>query len=294
MTRRNRAGRGAAALRAAVSLVAALLLVASPAEAAQKKGKRKASRRRAEPTAVPRPPDPTRVTIPTKDGVALAASWRPLPGVEGAPAVLLVHDFSRERREWDALVPDLTDRGFSTLAIDLRAHGESTRRNGQPVPLSPSLLRDPNGFPRDVEAACAWLQIRASRVAVVGLSVGGQLAVLATASGWADAGVAISANLDRLFELAGPRPSAGRNLLVLAAEKDPGREASAQKLLAAATGEKKMTLYPGSAHSFGLFVEHPDALETAIAWLTARLEANPLIPPTPAAPRPEPVVIAPR
>lgn len=284
---------GPKAWRAAVALaVAVLLLVAAPGAAA---GKKRRKARRPEPTAVPRPPDPTRVTIPTADGVALAASWRPLPGVEGAPAVLLVHDFSRDRREWDALVPELTDRGFSTLAIDLRGHGESTKRNGQAVTLGPSLLREPNAFPRDVQAACVWLERRSSAVGIAGVSLGGQLAVIATASGWAEAGVAISANGDRLPQIAGARPTAGRNLLVLAAEQDPGRAASGRALYAAATGEKKLALYPGAAHNLGLFVEHPAAKDSALDWLAALLDAKAVVPPTPVPepPRPEPVAPAP-
>ena len=121
---------------------------------------------------MPRPPDPSRVTIPTADGVALAASWRPVSGNEKAPAVLLIHDFSRERRELEPLAEKLGAAGFATLAIDLRAHGESTKKNGQPIPISPRLLKDPNGFPRDVEAAAAWLKARAPKTAALGFSVG--------------------------------------------------------------------------------------------------------------------------
>jgi hypothetical protein len=81
------------ALRRAIAAVAAFALLASGAAEAAKKKKKPS-----EPTPVPRPADPTRVTIPTADGVALAASWRPVEGNAKAPGVLLIHDFSRERR----------------------------------------------------------------------------------------------------------------------------------------------------------------------------------------------------
>ena len=80
---------------------------------------------------MPRPADPYRVTIPTADGVALAASWRPVEGNAKAPGVLLIHDFSRERRELEPLAQrSSASAGFATLSIDLRAHGESTKKNG--------------------------------------------------------------------------------------------------------------------------------------------------------------------
>ena len=108
--------------RAAAALAAVALFTASPAAAAKKK------RKAPEPTAVPRPPDPYRVTIMTADGVALAATFRPVDGREKAPGVLLIHDFSRERREWEPFAAELHDLGFATLSLDLRAHGESTKK----------------------------------------------------------------------------------------------------------------------------------------------------------------------
>ncbi|MBL8113715.1 MAG: alpha/beta fold hydrolase [Acidobacteria bacterium] len=267
----------------AAALVAAALVFAAPLSAATAKKKkprakkpRAAQTRKAEPPPVPRPPDPNRVTIRSADGVRLAATWRPNPARSDAPALLLVHDFARERREWTALADELASLGFATLALDLRGHGESTQQDGKPnVRPSPTLLRSPSGFPRDVEAACAWLRERAPAVGVLGVSVGGSLALLATASSWADAAVAVSVNTDKLPFLAGGRPTHAKGTLVLATEKDPGRKASAEEIHSAAEEPKGMKLYPGAAHNFALFTAHPDAKQLAFAWLTARLTASP-------------------
>jgi alpha-beta hydrolase superfamily lysophospholipase len=281
--------RGAAAVAAAVAVLA--LAVGPEATAASK---RKRRRRRPEPTAVPRPPDPNRVTIRTADGVALAASWRPLPERPGAPAVLLVHDFSRDRRDWNGLEGAFAARGFATLAIDLRAHGESTKRNGAVLGISPRQMSDPSGFPRDVEAACAWLRPKAPKVGVVGLSLGGLLAVLATARGWADAAVVISSNADRLEPLAGGKPAAARATLFVASEKAPRRAASAKALFDAAAAPKKLLVVPGSAHNLVLFSEHPEVTAAMLDWLSAQLGAVPLpaAGTAPAAPTPTPAPTA--
>lgn len=267
-----------AALVAAVAFPAVL---APPAEAAAKKKKKTP-----EPTAVPRPPDPNRVTITTPDGVPLAASWRPVVDDPGAPGVLLLHDFSRERRDWDALTPEFAARGFATLAIDLRAHGESTKKNGTPLAISPRQMSDPNGFPRDVEAAGRWLKERAPKTGVVGLSLGGSLALLASASGLVDAAVVVSTNADRLAPLAGGRPTAARAALFIASEQAPQRAASARALFAAAPEPKKLLLVPGSAHNLVLFAEHPEAKAAMFEWLASRLGARPV--PTISAPTPAP------
>jgi alpha-beta hydrolase superfamily lysophospholipase len=253
--------------RAAAAGAAVAFLAAAPVSAAKKK------RKAAEPAAEERPVDPYRVTILTADGVALAASWRPVSGGERAPAVLLLHDFSRERRELEPLAQSLGAAGYATLTFDLRAHGESTRKNGQPVPISPRLLTDPNGFPRDVEAAAGWLRTRAPKTAALGFSTGGILALLAASRGQVDTAVAISVNEPRIAGLAGPAPPVPRSLLLLACETDPGRADSARKLEAAAREPKRLLLYPGAAHNLAVLREHPESEKAVLDWLAERLGA---------------------
>jgi len=264
-----------------------MALPGSDAEAAARKKKKKP-----EPTAVPRPPDPNRVTILTADGVRIAASWRPVPERPDAPAVLLLHDFSRERRDWDALAPEFTAHGFATLAIDLRAHGESTRKNGAALVISPRQMSDPNGFPRDVEAAGRWLKEKAKKTGAVGLSLGGNLAILASAQGLVDAIVVVSSNAERLSPLAGGRSTAARGVLFIAAEQAPQRAESARALFAAAAEPKKLLSVSGSAHNLVLFAEHPGTKEAMFAWLAERLGAAPPPVPTPA-PSPTPAPATP-
>jgi len=264
------------ARRRAIAAVAALALLSGGAAEGAKKRKKAP-----EPTPVPRPADPFRVTIPTADGVALAASWRPVEGDAKAPGVLLIHDFSRERRELEPLARELGAAGFATLSIDLRAHGESTKKNGAFLPISPRLLTDPNGFPRDVEAAARWLRTRAPHTAALGLSTGGFLALLAAARGQLDTAVAVSVNEPRIAGLAGPAAPVPRSVFFLACEADPGRASSARRLMAAAKEPKRVLLFPGAAHNLAVLREHPEAMQEILAWLAERLGV-----PAPAASRP--------
>ncbi len=247
------------------------LLFAGAAEGAKKKKRRKTP----EPTPVPRPADPYRVTIQTADGVALAASWRPVDGSPKAPGVLLIHDFSRERREWEPFAEELHGLGFATLSFDLRAHGESTKKAGAKLAISPRLLADSAGFPRDVAAAAAWLRAKTPKTAAVGLSVGGYLALLASSRGEVDAAVALSVNEPRVRPLAGGAPVTPRGALLIACMKDPGRADSAKKLLAASAEPKRMLLFPGGSHNLAVLREHPEAKAATLAWLAERLRAPP-------------------
>ncbi len=269
---------------AALATVAVLAAAVSlPAEAATKK--KRSSKKAAPIPEVPRPHDPFEVSFPSSDGVKLVATWKPSPAGPSAPAVLLLHAFSRERREVSSLADELAARGFSTLALDLRGHGESVWKGGARIGLSPSLQTSANGFPRDLEAACTWLRPRASRLGVFGLSLSGNLAALATATGWADAAVAVSPNADRFEQLAGTRPKSPQGLLVLASEKDPGRAESARALHALGRPPKSVSLYAGAAHALALLQGEPKAKALAFDWLDARLG--------PVAPPPSPVATIP-
>jgi alpha-beta hydrolase superfamily lysophospholipase len=266
---------------AVLAVFAALvLLFGGAAEGAKRK------RKTPEPTPVPRPADPWRVTIPTADGVALAASFRPADDPK-APGVLLIHDFSRERREWEPFAEELHALGYTTLSFDLRAHGESTKKAGAKIALSPRLLTDPAGFPRDVAAAAAWLRTKSPKTAAVGLSVGGYLALLASSRGQADAAVALSVNEPRSAPLSGGAAVTPRGALLLACTQDPGREDSAKKLLAASLEPKRMLLLPGGAHNLAVLREHADAKRAVLDWLAERLGAP--TPPAPAAAPPSAV-----
>jgi alpha-beta hydrolase superfamily lysophospholipase len=285
------------ALEVPLAVLAVLAVLAAgaafPADAATKRKAAKKTKPPAKKEAsipeVPRPHDDFAVSFPSSDGVRLVATWKPAAAGPSAPAVLLLHAFSRERREVASLADEFAARGYSTLALDLRGHGESVWKGGVRLGVSPSLQTSPNGFPRDVEAACAWLKPRASRLGVFGLSLSGNLAALATAAGWAEAAVAVSPNADRFEKLAGTRPTSPVGLLVLASEKDPGRAESARLLENRGRAPKSVVLYPGAAHSLDLLQKEPAAKALAFDWLDARVGPA-MPPPAPVAtiPVPEP------
>ncbi len=69
----------------------------------------------------------------TPRDIALLESGRPVPLDSGlaatawgeGPAVLLAHGWDSRRSHWSAFVPALTEAGFTALAIDAPAHGDS-------------------------------------------------------------------------------------------------------------------------------------------------------------------------
>jgi pimeloyl-ACP methyl ester carboxylesterase len=126
------------------------------------------------------------VQLTTTDQVRLAGEWNTPGGADGKlPAVLLVHGFGKDRRQWDAFVKDqLLPSGFATLSLDLRGHGGSREKAGSPLNADASWRSDPNQFPLDIEAAIQWLKLRkdvdVNRIAMIGCDLGADLAFLAS------------------------------------------------------------------------------------------------------------------
>ncbi len=124
------------------------------------------------------------VSIETEDGVLLGGSLLE-PDEPPSGFVLLLHMLGRDREDWRALAPALRDAGYGALAIDLRGHGDSRTRRGEPYEFLNFLPGDFARLPMDVDTAAAYLAPRAvsdsSRLAVVGASVGAGAAIAWTA-----------------------------------------------------------------------------------------------------------------
>ncbi len=146
------------------------------------------------------------VTITTTDGLTLHGTWRAPANAADVPAVLLLHQYARNRGDFGLLHDGFAEAGLATLAIDFRSHGDS---DDAPVAFG-DLLTDPTQLPVDASSALEWIAARsevdATRVGVLGLSVGANVAVVANhnRAAWGVKSTAsVSTNLDRVYDLAG-------------------------------------------------------------------------------------------
>lgn len=133
--------------------------------------------------------DPEAVTFGTADGWTLHGDLR-LRGERNNIGVVFVHQLSSNRGEWTTFARQIAGppRGassagtISTLAIDLRGHGDSTQGPEGPTRWQ-SFGNDRArwiGLEHDVAAAVDYLRQRASttRIIVVGSSIGSTAATL--------------------------------------------------------------------------------------------------------------------
>ena len=127
--------------------------------------------------------DPSAVTITTDDGVQLAATVKYPVRDSLSPAVILLHQYGQDRRQWDPyLQPFLAaGAGIAVLSYDMRGFGDSRIAN---IPASQA--EHLNSLPKDLPAVIAYLKRQPSidpeKISVIGASIGADVAFVGMGS----------------------------------------------------------------------------------------------------------------
>lgn len=125
------------------------------------------------------------LTLVAEDGYVISALLT-VPEKEPATeaGVVLIHMYRHTKESWIPLIDELTARGITSLAIDLRGHGESLTAPDGSDSNSKVMNRDPEFFNvmhRDAAAALKYLRekrnIPPERLALVAASVGSSIAI---------------------------------------------------------------------------------------------------------------------
>lgn len=192
-------------------------------------------------------------------------------------AVLLLHALGASNREWFKLVPELTAKGITVLAIDLPGHGASLMKAGKPVTFKKFGRADWLALPDAAEAALRFLakqpDVDGKRLGVAGSSIGANGAALAAAKdGDVKALVPLSPGVDYKGLMPGkalaafaPRPA-----LIYAARDDPQAGPAAARL-AGKLASVKPKVFDGGGHGTALFVAHPELPAEVAAFFAQNL-----------------------
>lgn len=125
------------------------------------------------------------VRFPGADGFELEARCVAASSAD-APVAICLHQYGSDKDSWKPLLPALQEAGFTTLTLDQRGHGGSTRQGSETVKVQ-DVPREKFGEllrrgPADVKAALTWLRAQgqaAKQVVLLGASYGCSVALLA-------------------------------------------------------------------------------------------------------------------
>lgn len=116
-----------------------------------------------------------KINLKTSDGVGIAANYFPAKNPVGW--LLLVHMMPATKESWSDFARELQKSGYSSVAIDLRGHGES--EGGLDGYQRFSDAQHQAGI-HDLEAAWEFLKSQGAqekKIAVIGASIGANLAL---------------------------------------------------------------------------------------------------------------------
>ena len=121
------------------------------------------------------------VTLSTKDGWALAASY--LPAEPEKRTLILLHDLGKKKEEFTSFEKALAKAGFGYLAVDLRGFGQSVG-GGKASSFAREGVDNPfNKMTRDVDAAVEFLHnqgVKDEDLCLFGAGLGANVAAKST------------------------------------------------------------------------------------------------------------------
>lgn len=214
------------------------------------------------------------ITLTTTDNVSIRATLSTPQDLDAkVPAVILIHQGGSNRHEWSTLTPELLGRGYVVLAYDVRGHGES-----DPVDSIRKLFDDPHLAPLDLQAAIQFLQtlseVDPERLAVIGASIGANLAAMASSEMTVKTAVAISGKTSAVYNLAGKTTLAMRSVFFISSDGDQnGKRATWATELFDRTGEpRRLEIVKNSRrHGVGVFEDQPQTRQMILEWLQTTL-----------------------
>ena len=182
---------------------------------------------------------PRAVTFVSDDGITLSGT---LYG-SGTSAVIFSHMFPTDQASWAPIAKDLAGRGYLVLTYDFRGYGASQG------------TKDVSKIDHDLRAAVAFIRAQgATRLALVGASMGGMATAKVAAVEKPDAVVIMSApqsfmglavSDDEVQAITAPK-------LFIGSEQD-GASSTTLHMFDVAPGPKDKHVYPGSGHGTYIF-----------------------------------------
>jgi len=211
-----------------------------------------------------------RVSLETSDNVKIIGDYA---GTPEEPAVLLLHMMPAVRSSWKELSGKLNERGFQTLAIDLRGHGES---QGGPEGYRKFSDEIHQSSIHDVEAGVKLLKSKgAPKIFIAGASIGANLALwYAAEHKEIDGAILLSPG----FNYRGLKTESyvsglkGSQSVYFAASRDDSYSAETIEGLFAKMPlgvKKELKMFERAGHGTTMFEKEPAFMDELASWLSA-------------------------
>ncbi|HXF42889.1 MAG TPA: alpha/beta fold hydrolase [Pyrinomonadaceae bacterium] len=221
-----------------------------------------------------------KVFIRSADGTIIVGSFIKAKKEGSAPAVLLLHQWQANRHTFDDLAERLANLGLSSLSIDGRGFGESTKQeNGKSV-TAERTSQAVEQMLEDVKASVNFLRTKQGvdpkRVAIIGASYGSSLALLYAANFDQEVkglillspGLNYFGNMDTTAAI---KKYGDRPILMFAAEDDPESANAVRRLKELSGGKADSEIFSSGGHGTYL-LSNQESVKKIENFLTSALD----------------------
>lgn len=222
------------------------------------------------------------VSFAAADGLVVHGTVTAPSGGGSHPVVVLAHQLCSDRSEWSAAGHDwvtaFAQRGVTTLAIDLRGHGQSKAfPDGSTKDLcSGNYGTAPYaGMVSDVKAAVAYARgtLKATAVAVMGASIGSSSSLVTFAE---DAQLAMAVALSPGLDYYGIKTDSavvqiGSRPALLEAADDDGYSADSVRQLSQKNSAVMIKIWTSGGHANQILAAHPEELPRVADLVASKL-----------------------
>ncbi len=205
------------------------------------------------------------ISLETRDGVQIVADF-----VEsGKTGVLLVHMMPANRKSWIPFSQKLNEKEYTTLAIDLRGHGES---EGGPLGYKNFSEDEHQASLADLEAGADFLKSKAiEKLILVGASIGANLSLIYLADhSEARAAVLLSPGLNYRgvkTEEPASKVKSDQAVFFVASQDDHDAVPMAERLYTVTGGKKNIKIFMDAGHGTTIFEKNPEFIDEVIHWI---------------------------
>lgn len=232
--------------------------------------------------ALPGPPTdttPRGVILDSMGGAKIAGTFYPSPKAN-SPAILMLHQWMKDRTTFDDLAKRMQAKGIGVLAIDGRGFGESVK-TADGTAIAPEKTSEAvEGMKSDVKAAFEYLarqdNVDKNQMGIIGASYGSSLAVMFAADEPKVKAIALlSPGLNYFGNLPtdpAVRKYGNRPILLVAAEDDKESAGAVTKLKEAGNSTAhEVKVYKQGGHGTDIFAAKAGLEDLLIEFFTKNL-----------------------
>jgi len=204
----------------------------------------------------------------TKDGVKIVGDYYDAKSLQ---SVLLLHILPGDRNDFSEFAEFLWQNNYNVLNIDERGHGDSEAWPGEAGSWQEYVQADYDKMIYDVEAAAEWLKdkISGAKIALIGGSIGANVAMIFGAKHQPNAIIALSPGVDYhgiKTEIASRNYR--QNLLITASRDDAYAFESSEKLFEISkASHKEFIKYENAGHATRMLAAEPELKQRILDFL---------------------------